>query len=160
MSEAVALILDFIRQAWTALSTALLAFALLGGLAQILRVGSAGVMGANLWVWESLSAVMAVIILALFAFLGIPQIVKALQTTLPNGAGCGPIGSLGTYAAGLIGGLATLRMLKATFLGMLSASLGGAASFSHALMECSEAIFGMLLAGLAVPLAAWVLGTC
>jgi len=160
MSESASLVLEFLRLAWTALAGALLAFALLAGLAQILRVGSAGVMGANLWVWQSVSALLAVVVLALFAFLGIPQIVNALQTALPNGGGCGPINSLGTYASALIGGLAALRMLKAAFTGMLSASIGGASTFSNALIESGEAIFGMLLAGLAVPLAAWFLGTC
>ena len=160
MSEIAPLLMDFMRQAWTALAGALLAFALLAGLAQILRVGSAGVMGANLWVWQSISAVLAVIVLALFAFLGIPQIVNALQVSLPNSQGCGPISTLGTYASGLIGGLAALRMLKAAFAGMVSASIGGASTFSNALIESGEAIFGMLLASLAVPLAAWFLGTC
>jgi hypothetical protein len=158
MIESASLVLEFMRQVWTALAGALLAFALLAGFAQILRVGSAGVMGANLWVWQSISALLAVIVLALFAFLGIPQIVNALQTALPNG--CGPINALGTYASALIGGLAALRMLKAAFTGMLSASIGGASTFSNALIESGEAIFGMLLAGLAVPLAAWFLGTC
>ncbi len=160
MAEIAPLFMEFMRQAWTALTGALLAFVLLAGLAQILRAGSAGAMGANLWVWQSVSALLAVIVLALFAFLGIPQIVNALQVALPNGQGCGPISSLGTYASGLIGGLAALRMLKAAFTGMLSASIGGASTFSHALIESGEAIFGMLLAALAVPLAAWFLGTC
>jgi len=51
-------------------------------------------------------------------------------------------------------------MLKAAFASALSASIGGASAFSHALVECAEAIFGMLLAGAAIPLAAWFLGTC
>jgi hypothetical protein len=160
MSETASLLMEFMRLAWTALTGAFLAFALLAGLAQVLRVGSAGVLGANLWVWQSVSALLAVIVLALFAFLGIPQIVNALLVSLPSGAGCGPISSLGTYAAELIGGLAALRMLKAAFTGMLSASIGGASTFSQALIESGEAIFGMVLAGLAVPLAAWFLGTC
>ena len=160
MSEIASLMLAFLREAWIALAGAFLAFALLAGIAQMLRVSSAGVMGANLWVWQSVSALLAVIVLALFAFLGIPQIVNALQSSLPNGEGCGPISSLGTFASALIGGLAALRMLKAAFTGMLSASIGGASTFSNALIECGEAIFGMILAGLAIPLAAWFLGTC
>jgi len=150
----------FLREAWTALAGALLAFAVLAGMAQILRLGSASVIGANLWVWEAISAVASVVILALFAFLAVPQIVSALESALPSGGGCGPINELGQFAAGLIGALAALRMLKAVFASVVSASLGASSSFSHSLIETGEAVFGMLLAGAAVPLAAWFLGTC
>ena len=160
MSEATSLILTFLREAWVALAGAFLAFALLAGIAQILRVSSAGLIGANLWVWESVSALAAIIMLGLFAYQGVPQIVSALGSALPSGGGCGPISELGTLASGLIGGLAALRMLKATFTSILSASLGGASTFANALTECGEAVFGMILAGAAVPLAAFFLGTC
>jgi hypothetical protein len=60
----------------------------------------------------------------------------------------------------LIGGLAALRMLKAMFASMFSASIGGSSTFADALIECGEAIFGMILASAAVPLAAYFLGTC
>ncbi|MFZ5903170.1 MAG: hypothetical protein ACOYZ8_06445 [Chloroflexota bacterium] len=154
------IILEFLRQGWTALAGALMAFILLAGLAQILRVSSASVAGANLWVWHSVSALLSILVLGLFAFLGIPQLVRALQASLPGGAGCGPISVLGTYASDLIGGLAAVRMLKATFMSAVSASVGGSSAFSQALVECSEAIFGMLIAAAAIPLAAWFLGTC
>ena len=160
MSEATSLLLTFLREAWIALAGAFLAFALLAGIAQILRVSSAGLIGANLWVWESVSALAAIIMLGLFAYLGVPQIVSALSSALPSGGGCGPISELGTLASGLIGGLAALRMLKATFTSVLSASLGGASTFANALLECGEAVFGMILAGAAIPLAAFFLGTC
>ena len=104
--------------------------------------------------------VIGFLVLGLFAFLGIPQIVSALQSTLPGGGSCGPISELGTLASGLIGGLAALRMLKAAFTTMLSASIGGASSFANALIESGEALFGMILASAAIPLAAWFLGTC
>ena len=160
MTGSSTILLTFLREAWMALAGAFLAFALLAGLAQMLRVSSASVLGANLWVWESVSALLSIVLIGLFAFLGIPQIVRALGSSLPGGSGCGPISELGTYASGLIGGLAALRMLKAAFASVLSASIGGATTFSHALVECAEAIFGMLLAGAAIPLAAWFLGTC
>lgn len=153
-------ILEFLRQGWLALAGALAAFAVLAGLAQILRIGSAGAVGANLWVWQSASALISLLVLSLFAFLGIPQIVQALQHSLPGGAGCGPISVLGQYASDLIGGLAAVRMLKATFVAAMSASLGGTSAFSQALIECGEAIFGMLIAAAAIPLAAWFLGAC
>jgi hypothetical protein len=160
VSEVSSLLLTFLREAWVALAGAFLAFALLAGIAQMLRVSSASVLGANLWVWESVSTVISILVLGLFAFLGIPQIVSALQSTLPGAGGCGPISELGTLASGLIGGLAALRMLKAAFTSMLSASIGGASTFASALIECGEVIFGMILTGAALPLAAWFLGTC
>ena len=160
MTEVSSLFVTFLREAWMALAGAMLAFTLLAGIAQMLRVSSASVLGANMWVWESVSALLSIVILGLFAFLGIPQIVSALQSSLPGGGGCGPISELGTLASGLIGGLAALRMLKAAFTSMLSASIGGASSFANALIECAEALFGMILASAAIPLAAWFLGTC
>ena len=160
MTDVSSLLLTFLREAWMALAGAMLAFTLLAGIAQMLRVSSASVLGANMWVWESVSALLSIVILGLFAFLGIPQIVSALQSSLPGGGGCGPISELGTLASGLIGGLAALRMLKAAFTSMLSASIGGASSFANALIECVEALFGMILASAAIPLAAWFLGTC
>jgi hypothetical protein len=160
MNAATSLMLTFLREAWVALAGAFIAFALLAGIAQILRVSSGSVLGANLWVWESISALASIIVLGLFTFLGIPQIVHALQSSLPGAGGCGPISELGTLASGLIGGLAALRMLKAAFTSMFSASIGGSSTFANALIECGEAIFGMVLAGAAIPLAAFFLGTC
>ena len=78
MSEATSLVMTFLREAWIALAGAFLAFALLAGIAQILRVSSAGLIGANLWVWESVSALATILMLGLFAYLGVPQIVSAL----------------------------------------------------------------------------------
>ncbi len=160
MSTVTSLLLSFLRDAWLALAGAFLAFALLAAIAQVLRVSSASVLGANLWVWQSISALVSIIVLALFAFLGIPAIVRSVQSSFPTAGGCGPIGELGTLAAGLISGLAALRMLKAMFVSMFSASIGGSSSFANAMIECAEAIFGMILASSAIPLAAYFLGTC
>lgn len=160
MIEAAQILLAFLREAWSALAGALLAFAVLAMLAQVLKVSSASLLGANLWVWESLSAVIAILILGLFGFLGVPQIVKGIQAAVPSGGGCGPIGELGAFSAAIIGALAGLRMLKAVFTSVVSASLGGQVSMSAALIETAEALFGMLLAAAAVPAAAWFLGAC
>ena len=59
MTDASSLLLTFLREAWMALAAAFLAFALLAGIAQMLRVSSASVLGANLWVWESISALLS-----------------------------------------------------------------------------------------------------
>jgi len=160
MAEALSLLQTFFREAWLALSGLLLAFVLLAALAHILRVSSSAVIGANLWVAEGLAGIAGVVLLGLFAFLGVPQLVKAALAAIPSGGGCGPIGELGSLSAGLIGGLASLRMLKALFVSVLSASVGGGGSMAQALIECAEALFGMLLAALAMPLSAWFLGAC
>ena len=160
MLDASTLLLTFLREAWMALAGALLGFALLAGISQLLRAGSASVMRASHWVWSSASTLLSILVLGLFAFLGIPSLVSALQTSLPGTGGCGPITELGTLASGLIGGLAALRMLKAAFASMLSASLGGSSSLANALLESGETLFGMILASMAIPLTAWFLGTC
>ena len=160
MSGVTSLLLSFLREAWIALAGAFLAFAMLAAIAQVLRVSSASVLGANLWVWQAVSALVSIIVLGLFAFLGIPEIVRSVQSSFPTAGGCGPIGELGTLASALIGGLAALRMLKAMFASMFSASIGGSSTFANALIECGEAIFGMILASAAIPLAAFFLGTC
>jgi hypothetical protein len=160
MSGVTSLLLSFLREAWIALAGAFLAFAMLAAIAQVLRVSSASVLGANLWVWQAVSALVSIIVLGLFAFLGIPEIVRSVQSSFPTTGGCGPIGELGTLASALIAGLAALRMLKAMFASMFSASIGGSSTFANALIECGEAIFGMILASAAIPLAAYFLGTC
>jgi len=160
MNETTSILLTFLREAWVALAGVLLAFAFLAGLAQVLRIASAGVLGSSRWVGEALSALLSLLTLGLFAFLGVPNIVEALQSALPNGGGCGPISELGLFASQLIGGLAALRMLKATLTSILSTSLGAPASLAGALTETAEALFGMLLAAAAIPLAARFLGAC
>ena len=52
MSEVTSFLLTFLREAWVALAGAFVAFALLAGMSQMLRVSSASVIGANLWEWE------------------------------------------------------------------------------------------------------------
>lgn len=160
MAEALSLLETFFREAWVALAGVFLAFSLLAALAQVLRVSASSAIGANLWVAEGLSGIAGVVLLALFAFLGVPQIVKAVLASIPSGGGCGPIGELGSLSAGIIGGLAALRMLKALFSSAISAAVGGSGGMAQALIECAEALFGMLLASLAIPLSAWFLGTC
>jgi hypothetical protein len=160
MAEALTLLQTFFREAWTALIGIFLAFALLAALTQVLRVTSGAVIGANLWIWQGVAGMAGVVILALFAFLGVPQIVKAALVALPSGYGCGPIGELGTFSAGLIGGLAALRILKAILSSTLSTAIGGGGGMAEALGETAEALFGMLLASLAFPMAAWFLGAC
>ena len=160
MSSVADILLSIFREAWQVLVALTLAIGMLAGLAQILRLSAGTMIGANLWVWEAMAGISGVLMLVLFAFLGIPVLVEATSASIPGGAGCGPINDLGTFSAMLIAGLAGLRMLKATFMAVLAASAGGAINTSNALIEIAESMFGMLLASVAVPAAAIFLGAC
>ena len=160
MSSVGNILLGIFREAWQVLVMLTLAIGMLAGLAQILRLSAGTMLGANLWVWEAMAGISGVLMLVLFAFLGIPVLVEATSSSIPGGAGCGPINDLGTFSAMLIAGLAGLRMMKATFMAILAASAGGANNTSNALIEIAEAMFGMLLASVAVPAAAIFLGAC
>lgn len=160
MNAVANILLGIFRDAWQVLVVVTLAIGLLAALAQILRLSAGSLTGASLWVREAIAGVTGVLMLVLFAFLGIPVLVQATASSIPGGTGCGPINDLGVFSASLIAGLAGLRMLKSTFMAVLSASAGGSVNTSAALIEIAEAIFGMLLASIAVPAAAAFLGSC
>jgi hypothetical protein len=67
---------------------------------------------------------------------------------------------LGALAAGLIAALAALRILNALVASVTAAALGGSSSLAGALLETAEAVFGMVLASAAIPIAARFLGVC
>jgi hypothetical protein len=160
MTQAADIFLGLLREAWIALSSALLIFVLLAILAQVLRAASASTIGARFWVWEAASVGIALLMLALFAFLGVPAIVQATQSMVPSGGGCGPVVDLSSLAARLIAALAALRILKALVLSATAAATGGGSSLSSALQDTGEAVFGMVLASAAIPIAAQFLGVC
>ena len=157
MGEITTTLLDILREAWVALAAAILAFALLAILASTLRTASASVLGANLWVWESLSALVGVVVLLLFGFLAVPALADAVQVSF---AACGPIADLGVLSAALIGSIGALRMIKSVLTSILAASVGGRTAMSDALTEVGETVLGMAVAGLVVPIAARFLGAC
>jgi len=152
------ILLEILREAWVALAAAILAFGLLAILANTLRTVSAAVLGANLWIWETVSALVGVVVLLLFGFLAVPVLVKAAY--MPLVPDCGPIAEMGTLSAVLIGGIGALRMIRAILTGVLSASVGGRAAMSDALIEVGETVLGMAAASLVVPIAAHFLGAC
>jgi hypothetical protein len=160
MMQAVDIFVGLLREAWIALASALVIFVLLAILAQVLRASSASTLGARIWVWEAASAGVTLLVLALFAFLGVPAILQAAQVAIPPGGGCGPIVDLGTLAAGLIAALAALRILKALVSSTTAATVGGGSALSNALLETGEAVLGMVLASAAIPIAAQFLGVC
>jgi len=160
MTQVVAIFVDLLREAWIALTSALLIFALLAILAQVLRTSFASALGARFWIWEAISSGVALAALALFAFLGVPAILTAAQSVVPTGGGCGPIIDLGTLTAGMMAALAALRIIVALISSIAAAAVGGSSSLAGALLETGEAVFGMVLAAAATPIAVQFLGVC
>jgi hypothetical protein len=160
MTQVVDIFVGLLREAWIALASALLVFVLLAILAQLLRASFASAIGTRFWVWEAASSGVALVALALFAFLGVPAILQAAQSVVPPGGGCGPIVNLGTLTAGIIAALAALRIIIALISSITAAAVGVGSSLAGALLETGEAVFGMVLASVAIPIAAQFLGGC
>jgi len=160
MNDTLSLILQVFRQAWVAITVVMVTIAILAMISHILRTLSASVIGAQFWVYESLASIGTVLVVIGIAFLGIPPIVSAVSTSIPNSPGCGPIAELGFFASGLIAAIVSLRMLIAFFRTIGGAALGGTAQISQAMIEASEALFGMLLAGVVIPLVGMFIGVC
>ncbi len=160
MNNALQIILSVLRQAWVSLTIFMVTIAALGMLVQVLKTLGASTLGAKFWVYESISSIVAILALVLIAFLGIPPIVAAVSTAVPSSPGCGPISELGMFASGLIAAIVSVRMLISFAKTLGGAAIGGSAEISQALVEAIEALFGMLLAGVVIPLAAMFLGVC
>lgn len=152
-------LLDIFRQAWLLIAGLLVLVAVLGSLAQVLKITGGVFLGSNLWVSQAASGILGVILIALVGFLSIPVIAQSafLSGTV---TGCGPVAEIGQLAAMLIGGIGALRMLKGIFIAVVSTSLSGSGGVSHALIEIAETIFGMLLITIAAPVAAAFFGAC
>lgn len=160
MAQVTAMLLDLLQNAWVALAGGLAAMVLLALLAQALRAAAVGAFGARVWVWEALSTGMSMLVLALIAFLGVPAIVQAAQNSIPGSGGCGPVNDLSVLASALIGALAAVRIMAAFYTSAISATIGGTTSLSGALLHAGEAVFGMLIAAAAIPIATHFLGVC
>ncbi|GAB4577511.1 MAG: hypothetical protein Fur0022_02420 [Anaerolineales bacterium] len=160
MARITAMLLDLLQNAWVALAGGLAAIVLLALLAQSLRAASASALGARYWVWEALSTGMSLLILALIAFLGVPAIIQAAQSSVPGSGGCGPVNDLSVLASALIGTLAAVRIMAAFYTTAVSVTVGGSTSLSGALIHAGEAVLGMLIAAAAIPVATHFLGVC
>jgi hypothetical protein len=160
MQYGLQILLSVLRQAWGALTAIMVVMATLGALAHVLRTVWASTLGARFWIWQSLTSVAAIFILVLIAFLGIPPVVRAVAAAVPGSAGCGPIAELGLFASGLIAAVASLRLLLSFVRALAASAAGGASEISQALLEAMEALSGMLLAGIVIPLVAMFLGVC
>lgn len=78
------ILVGMLRDAWGAIAMALLGIGALAMLAQVIRTSGALVLRANLWVWESLAAILGILFLLLFGFLGVPALSQAAQSSLPG----------------------------------------------------------------------------
>lgn len=161
MDSALEIILNVLRQAWIALTLFIVTAAALALLAKTLSTLGSSAIGARMMVWQSLATLAAVIILVVFAFVGIPAIIKAVSTSVPKSPGCAnivdtnpnfPLTELGVFAAGLIAAIAGVRMMLAVARTIGGAAIGGSAEVSQALVEVVEAMFGMLIASIVIPL--------
>ena len=159
MTSAGEILLGIFRQAWVLIAGLLVLIALLGALAQIFKMTGGVFLGSNLWVSEAVSNILGVMLIALVGFLSVPAIAQAASASGVS-MGCGPIAEIGQLAGMLIGGIGSLRMLKGTFLAVVSTSLSGSGGVSNALIEIAETIFGMLLITVAAPVAAAFFGAC
>lgn len=159
MTSAGEILLSIFRQAWVLITGLLVLVALLGGLAQVFRMTGGVLLGSNLWVSEAVSNILGVILITLVGFLSVPVIAQAASATGVS-MGCGPIAEIGQLAGMLIGGIGSLRMLKGTFLAVVSTSISGSGGVSNALIEIAETIFGMLLITVVAPVAAAFFGAC
>jgi hypothetical protein len=159
MNQAGNIVLMIFQQAWATMVALVVIVAALGGLAQVMKIVGGQMVGSPVWVGEAVVGIVGIGIIALVGFLAIPQIVRSVNS--PDAVvGCGPIVEIGQFSALLIGAIGSLRMLKAVFVAVASASLGGSGGVSTALIEIAEIIFGMLLITVAAPVAAAFFGVC
>lgn len=159
MSDAGGILLVIFRHAWTTLAALTVIVAMLGGLAQVMKLAGGQMIGSSMWVGEAIAGIVGVVIIALVGFLAIPVIVQSV-TANNTVLGCGPIAEIGQFSALLIGAVGSIRLLKAVFIAVASASIGGSGGVSSALIEIAEIIFGMLLITVAAPAAAAFFGVC
>ena len=132
MSDAGGILLVIFRHAWTTLAALTIIIAMLGGLAQVMKLAGGRMIGSPMWVGEAIAGIVGVVIIALVGFLAIPAIVRSVTS---NNAvlGCGPIAEIGQFSALLIGGVGSLRMLKSVFIAVASASIGASWTASRKL---------------------------
>lgn len=159
MAEIGSILMDVFRETWQVFAFLIAAFAILIMLSQALKASASAAIGGSRGMAQAVSGMVSILFLALFAFLGVPAIVRAMSSAIPSSS-CGPISELGGISSLAIGALAALRMLKAVFSAIVSGIAGGSIGMSEALIETGEAMFGMVIAAVAIPMAARFLGGC
>jgi hypothetical protein len=161
------IVLGVFRQAWVAITILMVSMAALGMLVHVLRTLGASTLGARTWVYESMAAIGTIFILLLVAFVGIPPVVQAVSASVPASPACGslagvsgPVSELGLFASGVLVAIVSLRMLFAFARTIGGAAVGGSTEISGAVVEAIEALAGMLLIAVIVPLVTAFFGFC
>lgn len=152
-------IVSILRDAWGALIAMILAIGGLAMLYQFLKAVGSATIGASMIMGRAIESVASAIIVILYAFLAVPAIVHAVSGSISIQS-CGPAAQLGEAAAYVMAGITAVRMARAAFISLFSAYSGSESGMAYAVSETGEAIFGMLLITIAVPVAAAFLGVC
>jgi hypothetical protein len=159
MTAAFDLLAGLLREAWTAIAGALVMLGLLAILAQALRGAGSAVIGSRHGFAAATGSAAGIAFVMLFAFLGLPALVGAANGLVGEAGLCGPLAELGAAAGGLIAAVAALRMLVVAARSFSDAFVSSGAG-ARALVGAGEAVLGMLVAGLAGPVAGHFLGAC
>ncbi len=157
--QAANILISILRSAWTAIMGLMVAVAIISMLIQFLRLSGSAAIGAALYVNRAVASITGLIVLALYTFLAIPVVVHAISSHLATDA-CGPAADLGAAAAYVIAAISAVRMAKSAFITLLSALAGSADGISFAMMDGLEALLGVVLVSIAVPVSAAFLGAC
>ncbi|HUH98277.1 MAG TPA: hypothetical protein VLZ89_13005 [Anaerolineales bacterium] len=152
--------MNILRGAWGAVMGVMVAAAVLGMLAQLVRLSGSAALGAPMITARAASSMLGMIVVVLYAYLAVPAIVRAVSSSALGGGGCGPAAELGQAAAYAMAAITSLRIAKATLISIFSAMSGAQTGMSYAISEAAESIIGMLLISIAVPVAAAFLGAC
>ena len=159
MLQAANILIGILRNAWGAIIGMMVAVGVLAMLFQLLRLTGSAAVGAALYVNRAIGSITSLIVVVLYAFLAIPVLIHAISSYSATD-GCGPASELGAAAAYVIVAIAAVRMAKSAFISMLSALAGSGDGVSFAITEGVEAVVGVVLVGVAVPVASAFLGAC
>jgi hypothetical protein len=153
MTDAAIILVSILRNAWGALVGMLVALVLLGMLYQTLKAVGGAMAGYPQPVANAFGGIVGLLFIGLYAFVALPQIAEAGVAALADSQICGPVAELGHAAALVIGAVASLRMVRAVYVAVVSSIVGGGGAMSQAVIEAAEALIGMTLVSVAGPVA-------
>jgi hypothetical protein len=158
MEEAFGVLIVIFKNAWYVMVEVLVAVTILALMYNLLRGTSAAAAGGSGKVAETIGIGISLVILAIFALQGAPAILRAGYDAIPKYIMCnpGPVGdsplkTLSIVAIELICGIVALRMLLAMIQAVGALALGATSVVAGTLLEGAEALFGLLLVSVAVP---------
>ena len=153
MTEAAGVLVAILRDAWGAMLGLLVALVLLGMLYHTLRAVGGVVAGYPQPVANAFGGIVGLLLIGLYAFVALPVIAKAGVEALGASGVCGPVAELGYAAAMVIGAVASLRMVRAVYVAVVSSIVGSGGAMTQAVIEAGEALIGMMLVSVAGPVA-------